>query len=520
MKRIGCGLFALAGIAALAQQADAAVVISSHATRNISCTGGVCQATAASAWLRVTDLTNMLGRESVTIQGNAVAPDIISNATFRWNSTYGLTLAAAGNLAINHVITDSGFGPIALTYNENGTGGVLSFGSKGRLTFPNTSTNLSLNGQAYVLVSNIKTLASYIADNPSGNFALSADYDARNDGTYTHPPISTPFAGNFNGLGNIISRVVVDDENANGQNVGFFAQNETSGTIADINVTNLTVTVSGALYMGGLVAYNQGTISGVSINGTLNASNALAGYCPAVGGLAGVNDGIISYSHAGGSVAADATYCVIGGLVGQDALAAPGEIDHSYATASVTAYAGNMGGLVGQLGFANSSTAVAGSVSNTYATGATTATSTSASAVGGLIGLIQDGSASSSTAEGAVTAGAGDLGGAIGLMYAGAASANASVDGLVGDGGVSASGICACGGAVGEAFNGGDSVADSVSYGTVAGGSGSGIGGFIGDDFTAMGMSNDGWDMTTSGINNASQGAGNIPNDPGITGFN
>ena len=39
------------------------------------------------------------------------------------------------------------------------------------------------------------------------------------------------------------------------------------------------------------------------------------------------------------------------------------------------------------------------------------------------------------------------------------------------------------------------------------------------DNGTGGLFTNDGWDMTTSGINNPSQGAGNVPNEPGITGF-
>jgi hypothetical protein len=44
------------------------------------------------------------------------------------------------------------------------------------------------------------------------------------------------------------------------------------------------------------------------------------------------------------------------------------------------------------------------------------------------------------------------------------------------------------------------------------------VGGFLGDDDSGGGLSRDYWDTTTSGITNLSQGAGNIANDPGITG--
>jgi hypothetical protein len=45
-------------------------------------------------------------------------------------------------------------------------------------------------------------------------------------------------------------------------------------------------------------------------------------------------------------------------------------------------------------------------------------------------------------------------------------------------------------------------------------------GGLIGvDEVQAAGISNTYWDTDTSGIKNPGQGAGNVPNDPGITGL-
>ena len=61
-------------------------------------------------------------------------------------------------------------------------------------------------------------------------------------------------------------------------------------------------------------------------------------------------------------------------------------------------------------------------------------------------------------------------------------------------------------------------VIDSYSAGAVKAGNGSVVGGFVGDDASNGQFSNNYWDTTTSGITNLSQGAGNIANDPGITG--
>jgi hypothetical protein len=54
----------------------------------------------------------------------------------------------------------------------------------------------------------------------------------------------------------------------------------------------------------------------------------------------------------------------------------------------------------------------------------------------------------------------------------------------------------------------------------MAGGNYEYAGGFVGYDNGSSGdLSSDYWDTTTTGITSSSQGAGNIANDPGITGL-
>jgi hypothetical protein len=67
---------------------------------------------------------------------------------------------------------------------------------------------------------------------------------------------------------------------------------------------------------------------------------------------------------------------------------------------------------------------------------------------------------------------------------------------------------------------GANDAAISDSYSTGAPSGGSYTGGLIGYDETEAGsLSDTYWDTTTSGITDLSQGAGNIANDPGITGL-
>ena len=88
-------------------------------------------------------------------------------------------------------------------------GGVSSFGANGHVNFSSLTSSLAINGATYTLVGNIATLASDIATNPSGDFALASSYDAKGDGTYAASPIATTFSGNFEGLGNTIENLTI-----------------------------------------------------------------------------------------------------------------------------------------------------------------------------------------------------------------------------------------------------------------------------------------------------------------------
>jgi len=110
--------------------------------------------------------------------------------------------------------------------------------------------------------------------------------------------------------------------------------------------------------MGGLVAYNSGTISGSEASATVDGS---AGYD--VGGLVGFNDSQsnTSTSYATGAVTGGVGSFgggATGGLIGEN----EATVDQSYATGAVseTGTQGQSGGLIGLNG---------GHVSNGYATG-------------------------------------------------------------------------------------------------------------------------------------------------------
>jgi len=85
-------------------------------------------------------------------------------------------------------------------------------------------------------------------------------------------------------------------------------------------------------------------------------------------------------------------------------------------------------------------------------------------------------------------------------------------------GAVTGPSVAAVGGFAGGSFG---AINSSYAKGAVVGGTGSGsyAGGFVGYDGSPGSIVDTDWDTDTSGITNLSQGAGNIANDPGITGL-
>ncbi len=413
----------------------AAVVISSGATKNIACASGVCTPTAKFAVLNVGQLESLLASGKVKVTtGGARASDITVTAALSWASSNRLALTAYRSITINRAVAVNGTGALLLVTNNGGTGGALSFGPQGHVKFLSTANNLTINGVAYTLVADTTTLASDIASNPGGDFALASDYNATGNPSF----VITTFTGSFEGLGNAISNLSLVASN---DNFGLFAQLGSGGAITDVRLTTSAIS-GGTQAIGALVGSNEGYLAGDSTSGTLGVTEE------AGGGLAGINQGTIVDCSSTIKVSADAkrNNAVIGGLVG---LNGPGgTIDSSYASGHVTSKEQDAdGGLVGSN---------EGSISNSYSTGSVT-------------GVV-------------------DVGGLVGIN----SFAAGTTRGLI---------------------------SNFYSTGAVNGGSGSTVGGSIGEDAQPGGVTTSYWDMTTSGITNPAQGAGNVNNDPGITGL-
>jgi len=482
-------------------QAGAVVSISANQTHNLSCSGGVCAPTAKNAVLNVSDLETMLasGNVKVTTGSGALAKqvrDIEVWGAFSWTSASTLTLDAYRSITVNKPISDAGPGALTLTTNDGGSGGLLSFGQKGRISFLGTGNPLTINGNAYTLVSSIAALATDIGNNPSGFYALANNYDATPDGTYRSAPIKTVFTGTLEGFGNVISHLTI----RNGQKlgiIGLFREIGTSSSdalvenlgVAQEKVHGITHNIQGG--EGGLVGVNSGTLRGDWTSGGVTNTQMNLGDAPNTGGLAGLNWGMIENSYSLATV--NANVGSAGGLVGNN----QGSITKSHATGHVA----NTGQYAGGVAGGNE-----GMVSGSYASG-----NVSGHSVGGLVAyngsmITQSfaiGQVTGSTAGGLVAYNVAT----ISNSYSTGAVTGSTVGGLVG--------VNDSPGLPGGAI--------SASYATgfvTSGGGNQPPGGLIGVDNSAAGkLTNTYWDTTTSGISDLGQGAGNIANDPGITGL-
>jgi hypothetical protein len=335
----------------------------------MSCSDGQCTPTAADAVLNVGDLSGMLQISDVTVRSTDVAPDIEIAAAASWNLNHRLTLDAYRSIAINRRLKLAGASAgLTLTTNDGGAGGDFWFGETGSLDVGSVSASLVINGQPYTLVSNLAGLAAAIAKKPRGLYALSRDYDAGQDNTYSHSPINVDFSGTFEGLGHTVSNLSIWLTDKYSPLVGLFVAIKRHGVVRDLRLKDAKILsdIPDFQVAGTLAGENDGTILQCSATGSVNSNYALTG-----GGLAGVSDGAIVRSFADVTVeGADGSE--LGGLAGSVART----ISDSYALGHVAGGDHSwVGGLFGYSG---------GRLTNVYSTGSVSGGQ--GSVVGGLIG--------------------------------------------------------------------------------------------------------------------------------------
>jgi hypothetical protein len=359
--------------------AFADVVISSAATKNMSCVSGVCTPTSPDAVLNVNDLTSMLASGNVTIEGSGEPVDIDVQAPFSWSSANSLTLDSYHSVNVVQPVAVTGTGGLSIGTNDGGSGGWFTFAPNANVEFSNLSSSLVINSASYALVSNIATLGADIAANPSGNFALAGDYNAQPDGTYSAAPVAIDFGGNFQGLGNIVSNLTISS-NAKNVQLGLFAQAEAGSTISNVRVSAAKITAKGWPSNAGiLIAETTGLLFGDHTSGTISV-----GTKSFAGGLAADAGTVIASSSSAAVSGKKAS--VLGGLV-EGAVT----ITDCFATGSITLKSsGDGGGAGGLVGYIEND-----SINDSYAAG--NVQTTGEAGTGGLIASAQGGTSVTSS---------------------------------------------------------------------------------------------------------------------------
>lgn len=347
--------------------AQASLVISKQATRNVNCSGGICSAVAPDAVLSVNDVKTMLRAGDLTVQAGP-ASDIRLSATVKWTKKTLLTLNAATTITFSAPVRVEGKGSVALVASEDSFGPRLAFIDKGSVTFLHQKSQLLINGESYKLALNLADLNNDFVANFEGSYALGVDYDAASDGVYQQSPINQIFSGHFEGLGHIVSNLQIN--NSGGDYIGLFAElSRASGTsrIRDIGIKDAKITAGGDSCVGGLAGLNQGHVSHVFASGSV----VVDGTTLDAGGLIGCNIGSLDEAQA----SVDVTGNVAGGLVG---ILEDGDIENSFATGNAQGIVGLNPALAGGLvGNGNS-----GTIASSYSTGQVNSAVTAGGSIG------------------------------------------------------------------------------------------------------------------------------------------
>ena len=240
----------------------------------------------------------------------------------------------------------------------------------------------------YALGDNIDASASCGGDcsSPSGSGWTPVGDNSTDDD-------SSRFTGTLDGRDYMISDLRVNITEDYG---GLFGYTGEHAEIRSVGLSGLNVMAGEN--SGGLVGYNNGSISNSYSTGTVSSTTGHT-----IGGLVGFNNGSISSSYS--TATANSAINGVGGLMGFN----NGSISNSYATGASSGQ-NNTGGLIGQ----NSN---AGSISNSYAIGTAAATSIAPAETGGLVGLNGGGTISNSYATGMVSSASSsptELGGLVG----------------------------------------------------------------------------------------------------------
>ena len=175
--------------------------------------------------------------------------------------------------------------------------------------------------------------------NPAAWAVLMEIIDLKGSETNPWTPIgnsSSRYSGTFDGNNYTISGLYIDSTAGDQGLFGYVY----GGTVKNLNVSG---TVSGGWYVGGVVGYNySGIVTGCTFSGSGSVSVTGSYY---VGGVVGGNsgsNGVVENCHNAGKVSGSNT---VGGVVGDNS--GSSTVENCYNTGTVTGPSTNVGGVVG-----------------------------------------------------------------------------------------------------------------------------------------------------------------------------
>ncbi|OHV98798.1 hypothetical protein AKG95_06305, partial [Janthinobacterium lividum] len=444
-----------------------------------------------------TDLMSSLTKGSVQILSTdgtgGTAGDVNVNEAIAWSANK-LTLTAQNNININKPMTGTGTASLALEYGQSAvaSGNAAHITIKAEVNLPSGNSFSTKQGsdgttKVYTMITSLGEAGSVTGTDlqgmrnlMSGNYALGANIDASatsntaiwgTKGFIAIGTNTTPFTGQFEGLGHVITGLTSSNSTSN-VSAALFGTITTSAQIRNVGLlnVNLSSSVPGSGSYGnvaGVVGSNSGLINNAYVTGTLSTP----GYAY-IGGLVGKNSGTILNSSSSATISVtNATLdTVIGGLVGLGTKAS--KITGSYNTGAVTATAKHTGGGLVGINY--------GAITNSFNTGAVAV----GIDAGGLVASNRGSTAliNNSFSTGAVS-GSGHVGGLVGWSTSSSQINNSYATGTVtglGLGGL-ASAAVSTGGLVG---NNRSSISNSYATGDVTGATSS-VGGVVGANGTS-----------------------------------
>jgi filamentous hemagglutinin family protein len=325
-----------------------------------------------------------------TTAANGATGDLSVASSLHWSGPASLTLAAYHDVSVTTgtAIANIGAGNLTLHADASGIDNGGSVTSNGTIDWSKSTGIVSalydMNGSynpgtivansawvaapysglitqvtGYKLVNSVGDLQN-IALDLGGAYALGKDLDASSTDTSlafsSLGNATTPFSGQFDGMGHVIDRFTQFDQSATEQPAtGLFGAIGPTGVVRNVGITNARVVTNfyfpSGIPLGILAGENQGLITYAYTTGG-RGSGAFEGAL--LGGLVGRNDGLIERSWSSASVGSAG---VLGGLAGLN----QGTILQSYAAGNVSAgYHGVAGALAGFN---------AGTISQSYSTG-------------------------------------------------------------------------------------------------------------------------------------------------------